>query len=80
MSACETLVDLIKFATRACIKRYRSGTKHEKRTAPAPLAQQSRTSSLYSNRVSFIQRAEASTNRRRSVFGQVKANENDLRR
>lgn len=46
---------------------------------PPPLLDD-RTSSFYSNRVSFIQRAEASSIHRRSVCGNVQVQESDLRR
>ncbi|KAH9454182.1 hypothetical protein MJO29_007141 [Puccinia striiformis f. sp. tritici] len=75
-------MDLIKFATRAAIKKFRSRqvkpvVTPEKATVSA---RQSTAGSLYNNRMSFIQRAEHSQQLRRSVHGQVQTTEHDLRR
>ncbi|WAQ82715.1 hypothetical protein PtA15_3A79 [Puccinia triticina] len=73
-------VDLIKFATRAVLKKYRS---RQVKPAVAKLtltARQSTTGSLYNNRMSFIQRAKQLQNLQRSVLGQVCTNEHNLRR
>ncbi|POV99024.1 hypothetical protein PSTT_14040 [Puccinia striiformis] len=72
-------MDLIKFATRAAIKKFRS--RQVKPVVPeAPLARQSTAGSFYNNRMSFIQRAEQTQQVRRSLHGQVQTNERDLRR
>lgn len=74
-------LDLIKFATRAVIKKYRS--RQSAKRAPAEVASQLKRASgasLYNNRMSFIQRAEHSQQVRRSLHGQVQASERDLRR
>ncbi|KAH9824918.1 H+-transporting ATPase [Melampsora americana] len=73
-------MDLIKFATRALIKKRRAGQEKNKKVEPVVPAPPQRSSSFYSNRTSFIQRAEASTNQRRSVYGHVQVKEADLRR
>ncbi|OAV95125.1 H+-transporting ATPase [Puccinia triticina 1-1 BBBD Race 1] len=73
-------MDLIKFATRAVLKKYRSRQVKLAVTELTPAARQSTTGSLYNNRMSFIQRAEQSQSLRRSVHGQVRTNERDLRR
>ncbi|OAV90207.1 hypothetical protein PTTG_28399 [Puccinia triticina 1-1 BBBD Race 1] len=73
-------VDLIKFATRAVLKKYQS---RQVKPAVAKLtltARQSTTGSLYNNRMSFIQRAKQLQNLQRSVLGQVCTNEHNLRR
>ncbi|WAQ85409.1 hypothetical protein PtA15_6A37 [Puccinia triticina] len=73
-------MDLIKFATRAVLKKYRSRQVKLAVTELTPAARQSTTGSLYNNKMSFIQRAEQSQSLRRSVHGQVRTNERDLRR
>ncbi|PLW13060.1 hypothetical protein PCANC_04498 [Puccinia coronata f. sp. avenae] len=73
-------LDLIKFATRAVLRKYRSRQLKPVVAEPTPAARQSRTGSLYNNRMSFIQRAEHSQNARRSLHGQVQTSERDLRR
>jgi hypothetical protein len=74
------ILDLIKFATRAVLRKYRSRQLKPVAAEPAPAARQSRVGSLYTNRMSFIQRAEHSQNVRRSLHGQVQTSERDLRR
>ncbi|POW22312.1 hypothetical protein PSHT_01442 [Puccinia striiformis] len=75
-------LDLIKFATRAAIKKFRSRQVKPRSTPEKATvsARQSTTGSLYNNRMSFIQRAEHSQQLRRSVHGQVQTTEHDLRR
>ncbi|OAV99423.1 H+-transporting ATPase [Puccinia triticina 1-1 BBBD Race 1] len=73
-------MDLIKFATRAVLKKYRSRQVKPVVADLTPTARQSTTESLYNNRMSFIQRAEKSQSLRRSFHGQVRTNERDLRR
>ncbi|KAI9603131.1 hypothetical protein H4Q26_002444 [Puccinia striiformis f. sp. tritici PST-130] len=75
-------MDLIKFATRAMIKKYRASQKSE---TPIPVlapAEKKRETagSLYNNRMSFIEHAEHSQTVRRSLHGQVQTTERDLRR
>ncbi|KAI9607625.1 hypothetical protein KEM48_003534 [Puccinia striiformis f. sp. tritici PST-130] len=75
-------MDLIKFATRALIKKYRSSQKSQQPIpVPAPDEKKRETAgSLYNNRLSFIQRAEHSQTVRRSLHGQVQTSEHDMRR
>jgi H+-transporting ATPase len=74
--------DLIKFATRALIKKYRASQKSEHPIpVPAPCEKKHESvGSLYTNRLSFIQRAEHTQAVRRSLHGQVQTSERDLRR
>ncbi|KAH9824908.1 hypothetical protein DFH28DRAFT_10086 [Melampsora americana] len=58
----------------------RAGQEKNKKVAPIPSGPPARTGSYYSNRTSFIQRAEAPANQRRSVYGHVQVKEADLRR
>ncbi|OAV97113.1 H+-transporting ATPase [Puccinia triticina 1-1 BBBD Race 1] len=73
-------MDLIKFATRAILKKFRSRQLKPAAVEANSLARQSSAGSLYNNRMSFIQRAEHSQAARRSLHGQVKTSERDLRR
>ncbi|WAQ87504.1 hypothetical protein PtA15_8A408 [Puccinia triticina] len=73
-------MDLIKFATRAVLKKFRSRQLKPVAVEANTLARQSSVGSLYNNRMSFIQRAEHSQAARRSLHGQVKTSERDLRR
>ncbi|KAA1066135.1 plasma membrane H+-ATPase [Puccinia graminis f. sp. tritici] len=75
-------MDLIKFATRALIKKYRATQKSQHPTpVPAPDEKKHESAgSLYTNRLSFIQRAEHTQAVRRSLHGQVQTSERDLRR
>ncbi|WAQ84579.1 hypothetical protein PtA15_5A149 [Puccinia triticina] len=73
-------MDLIKFATRAVLKKFRSRQLKPVAVEANALARQSSAGSLYNNRMSFIQRAEHSQAARRSLHGQVKTSERDLRR
>ncbi|WAQ80894.1 hypothetical protein PtA15_1A232 [Puccinia triticina] len=75
-------MDLIKFSTRALIRKYRASQKSKHPIAvPAPAEKKHESAgSLYNNRLSFIQRAEHSQAVRRSLHGQVQTSERDLRR
>ncbi|KNE94883.1 hypothetical protein PSTG_11785 [Puccinia striiformis f. sp. tritici PST-78] len=73
-------MDLIKFATRAMLRKYRSHQVKSVEPQKNQLCRQSSNGSHYSNRMSFIQHAENSQPLRRSLHGKVQASNNNLRR